>query len=256
MRIKIIPAKIYAALLIMISILALANILGLLHSHFGLFGERSLEQSINLFNMDREGNIPTLFSSLLIFLCFIIIHLIGKSMKESKQPSYGWFLMGWIFLFLSLDEGAQIHELLISVVRSRMETTGIFYFAWMIPYLLLLALFVIVFIPFLKRLPGETRNLFILSGAIFIAGAVGMEMLGGLRAETYGEDIYYGWIATSEETLEMVGMATFCFSLLRFIETRSLSFSFLFGTGTSDEVSQHIEKLELKEVNSLTRNMR
>lgn len=54
----------------------------------------------------------------------------------------------------------------------------------------------------------------------------------------------------------MVGMATFGFSLLRFIETRSLSFSFLFGTGPSDEVPQHIEKLELKEVNALTRNMR
>ncbi len=203
---KIVPSKIYVALLVMISLLSLVNILGLLHSHYGLFGERSLEQSINLFNMDREGNIPTLFSFLLIFLCAVIIYLIGESMKESKEPYVGWFLMGWIFLFLALDEGAQFHELLISMVRSRMETRGVFYFAWMIPYLMLATLFVIVFIPFLKRLPAEIRNLFILSGVIFLAGAVGMEMLGGLRAETYGEDIYYGWIATLEEILEMVGM--------------------------------------------------
>lgn len=225
------------ALLAMISLLAIINVLGLLHSHFGLFGERSLENSINLFNMDREGNIPTLFSSFLIFLCAVIIYLIGKSMKESKEPYVGWFLMGWVFLFLSLDEGAQFHELLISMVRSRIETTGLFYFAWMIPYMMLVILFIIVFIPFLKRLPGETRNLFILSGAIFLLGAVGMEMLGGLRAEAFGEDIYYGWIATLEETFEMVGMATFCYSLLRFIEIRQMSFSYQFGTTLSNKVS-------------------
>ncbi len=76
-------------------------------------------------------------------------------MKESKQPSHGWFLMGWIFLFLSLDEGAQFRELFVSsLVRLRLDTTGIFYFAWTIPYLILVMLFVIVFISFLRRLPG------------------------------------------------------------------------------------------------------
>ncbi len=40
MVIKINPVKVYDSLLVMIGTLVSANILGLLHSHFGLFGER------------------------------------------------------------------------------------------------------------------------------------------------------------------------------------------------------------------------
>ncbi len=81
-------------------------------------------------------------------------------------------------------------------------------------------------------------------------------MLGGLRYEAYGgADVNHMWINTLEETLEMVGMATFCYALLNFAEARMTSFSFQFVTGPSDAVPQNIEKYESKEVSPITQNL-
>jgi len=76
------------------------------------------------------------------------------------------FGMGWIFLFLSLMKGAQNHETPgFQVVRVTEGDNRYFLLsALMIPYLLLVALFVIVFIPFFNAIRVETGNLFILSG--------------------------------------------------------------------------------------------
>lgn len=149
--------------------------------------------------------------------------------------------MSWIFLFLSIDEGVQIHEVFNSAVRSKIATGGIFYYAWIIPYAALVAVFVAVFVPFLKRLPLETRRLFLVSGGIFILGAVGMEMAGGYRIDNHGEDFYYGLISTVEEFLEMFGMATFCYALLRFIESQKMSFSFQSGVNGTAQLDRLVD---------------
>lgn len=61
MIINLNPSKIYLILLVFIGLLILANLFVLTHTHFGLV-ERSLERTTDMFLVDREGNLPTLFS--------------------------------------------------------------------------------------------------------------------------------------------------------------------------------------------------
>ncbi len=75
----------------------------------------------------------------------------------------------------------------------------------------------------------------VLSGAIFVGGAVGFEALGGLYLESSGEefssepDIIYFIISTIEEALEMLGIALFIFTLLRYFEKNFSAFNVRLG---------------------------
>ena len=63
------------------------------------------------FNMDREFNIPTLFSSTIMLACAYILNEIKK--VSEKLPSKDWRLLSKIFIFLAIDEFFQIHEIFI-----------------------------------------------------------------------------------------------------------------------------------------------
>jgi len=60
-----------------------------------------------------------------------------------------------------------------------------------------------------------------MSGTIFIAGAIGFEVIAGLNYFFQGhtDTIGYALIVTVEELLEMLGMALFIYSLLLYITT-------------------------------------
>jgi len=216
MRIEINPSKIARILLSFVLFLMIANILGIVsklyfdHDHvFGL---------IRLFNFDNEKNIPTLYSSIALILTAGLLSLIAYTHKKSNHPYVAWVGLAIIFLFLAIDETASIHENLISPVRETLHTSGVLYFAWVIPYGLALIIFVISYFKFLTQLPKRFMRLFILSGSTFVTGAIGFELLGGRQAEIYGRsDPTYALYYTCEEFLEMLGVIIFIYTLLTYI---------------------------------------
>jgi hypothetical protein len=60
--------------------------------------------------------------------------------------------------------------------------------------------------------------LFLVSGATFISGAIGFELFGGRHLELHGNNnATYALFQTCEETLEMLGIALFIYTLLTYI---------------------------------------
>lgn len=91
--------------------------------------------------------------------------------------------------------------------------------------ILILALF---FLGFLLRLPSCTRRFFLGAGAIYLGGAIGVEMIGGYYAEVYGFDsLEYQLIAHAEESLEMAGIIVFIYALLRYLADHYPTIQFL-----------------------------
>ena len=78
--------------------------------------------------------------------------------------------------------------------------------------------FVAAYAKFLLDLPSRTRVLFISSGILFVTGAIGFELIGGWYADKHGTgNITYALITTCEELLEMLGIALFIYTLLKYI---------------------------------------
>ena len=169
------------------------------------------------FSFNKEGNFPSLYSAFSIFFASVLLYIIAQSTKGMKEYYY-WLGLSFIFLFLSLDEWFSLHEKLASPTRELLFTSGIFAFAWIIPYSVVLLIFTLVYLRFLFYLPKKTKYLFVTAGIIYVAGALGMEMVGGMIYEMYGRhNLYYAIEYTIEESLEMIGIVIFIYALMDYI---------------------------------------
>lgn len=230
MDIQIIPKKIFHFLLYCIGILIILNSIALI-GKLG-FGHPTMKGFSALVLMDAENNIPTIFTSLVILLCSLVLFLIGFLYKKNDWKfHHHWTGLGIIFLFIGLDEILVIHELIIIPLREKYNATGVFYFTWVVPALALVPLFLLFYYKFLRNLPKETARLFLISGSIYVLGGLGLEMVGayiyyGNRGLEDPKTLIYVIITTLEESLEMLGMALFLFALLSFLANKRVSIKF------------------------------
>lgn len=177
-----------------------------------------------LFDLNREANIPTWYSSLILFISACLLFFISyfKGKKDINQKF--WKTLAFIFLFLSIDELSSIHEDFNNPVRSLFHLGGIFYWSWIVPAILILVILFFYFFRFLISLPKNTRNLFVLSAIIFVGGAVGLEMIGGLLYSKNMDNSLASKIENFfEEVMEMAGILIFIYSLLKYIKSEDIS---------------------------------
>jgi len=184
-----------------------------------MFGYNSIKGLIPLFNFDEEKNIPTLFSTVLMLSCSLLLFMIAALQGRDGKSRRRWLGLALIFLFLSLDEFAGLHERLTEPVRDALNTSGLLFFAWVIPYALIVALMAVCYTPFLLKLPKYPRHLMFLAGILYVSGAAGMELISGWYFEQNGQtiDLIYDFMVTCEEGLEMVGLTTFQYALCMYI---------------------------------------
>jgi hypothetical protein len=92
---------------------------------------------------------------------------------------------------------------------------------WVIPALIFVALVGLSYLPFLMQLKRTTAVLFVVAGATYVMGAVGMDMIGGLIVEQHGmESLQHSFARMIEELLEMLGVLVFLYALLEYIRKR------------------------------------
>jgi hypothetical protein len=215
------PKKVAVFLGIIIMCLILANMVGIV-SKYGFGSHR-----IALFDLDREGNIPTLYAAVTMLSCagLLAIIAIAKKRQEKREYLY-WMGLAIVFLFLAVDDGAAIHENIIRPLRDALNTSGVLYFAWVIPYGIFVVALGLVYLRFLFSLPARIRYLIIFAGILYVGGALGFELIGGNWTELYGqENVAYALITTCEQSLQMAGILVFIYALMSYIasELKDLS---------------------------------
>ncbi|MBE9015932.1 hypothetical protein IQ272_07260 [Chroococcidiopsidales cyanobacterium LEGE 13417] len=212
------PKQVSQILLIIIIFLAIASVLT---ESAILFLNLSTSNGYTgrMFVLDAEANIPTLYSALTLSFCALLLAIISY-IKRAEDTFYtGWKFLSGLFLFLALDEFCSIHETFIIPLRKAFNTSGFLHFAWVIPATILLIIFLLSFLKFIKALPQKTRTLFILAGATYVSGALGMELVSGYYASIHGEEtVAYSILTVVEELLEMLGIVVFISALLSYIK--------------------------------------
>jgi len=173
---------------------------------------------IELLDFDYEANLPSLYSMIAILLCSGMLFLIAAARNRTQQSYHlHWKLLAWIFLYLAFDEGAAIHEEIGDIIDLFFTASGFLYFPWVIPYSVLVVILGLFYFRFLLHLPRPTMIRFIVAGSIFLAGAVGLEMVGAREADINGTTtITYSVLYTVEELCEMIGIVIFLQALLEY----------------------------------------
>ncbi|WP_373517304.1 hypothetical protein [Pricia sp.] len=216
MNILIRPKKILGVLLIIILFLEIANSIGLVF----YFNDNTINWLFNLFNIRTEGNIPAYYSSTTILFASFLLGFISLFRKINGLSYSLWLILSIIFFYLSIDEAVQLHERVGVIIDNNFNLKGYLSWGWVIPYGVLFIIFATVYyFRFLPQLSKKIFWLFIISGAIYVFGAIGVEMLG---AKNYHSDdfseVTHAICYSIEEGLEMIGIALFIYTLLLYIK--------------------------------------
>jgi len=218
-QLTFIPTKVALNLAIVALFLILASTVGQFFKYE--LGYDNVKGLVPLFYLDYEWNIPTFYAVFLLLVVSSLFFVLARLEKKriSKHVSK-WVLLCFIFLFMAVDEFCCFHERLNEPVSNLMdsETMGSFYFAWVIPGVVIVGAVGLYFLRFVWQLPNKTKWLIIFSAILFLGGALGIELLGGRQAEMHGMNNWlYTFYATFEETLEMSGLILLIFALISYI---------------------------------------
>ncbi len=166
---------------------------------------------IQLFHLDEENNLPTWFSSFLLFNCSAVLFL-SISTRDEKYRLH-WRVLAIGFLVLCIDEVAGLHESFHTAID----------FNWAIPAAGLLTVVGLLYIPFLRALPRHLLIWFVLSGSIYVSGILGIEYLSRDMDE---DSVGYGFAVALEESLEMLGAWLFFRTVIMDLDQHSIRLDF------------------------------
>ena len=197
-----------------------------------------VQQASELFNVTFEGNVPTWYTVVLMLIAALLSFLIAAyTIQQRLRWRLHWVGLMLVFLYLSLDEAAAVHEIFTTPTREAFNTTGYLYFSWMfvgIPTAIIIAL---LFLPFVWNLPVKIRLAFFLAGLVYLLGAVGVESIGAkLWYETDGlVTPLYTAVGGVEEFLEMFGIILAIYGLLVYLDTQVDMITIHFGAAKKED---------------------
>ena len=220
-KITVSTKRVFIQLLLLIIGLTLLSIISTFSvKYFPDYPLRDLFEE--LFSVDREKSLPTFYSAYALQACAFLLYIISYLTKAYKDKYLRhWQLLSLIFFYLSLDEALALHERTVSPLKESLNTDGFLYFPWVIPATFLVVVFLLGYLTFLLALPTKIKRLFLMSGGIFVLGALGMEMVGGKASDMgLGDSAAYIFLFTCEEFLEMFGILVFLYALLSFLRMK------------------------------------
>ncbi|WP_434041337.1 MULTISPECIES: hypothetical protein [Sorangium] len=178
---------------------------------------------VPLLSLSYEQNVPTWYTSCLLFTCSLTLAIIAAGARRAGGFVKHWWGLSAAFLYISLDEVVEIHE----AASSWLDLGGALYFSWVIPAAVVVAVFAVAYLRFLGHLPRDTRNRFLLSGAIYVTGALALELPLGYWTEKAGSNnLTYALIDFVEESMEMLGVNLFLLSLVDYLSVQGWTLGF------------------------------
>jgi hypothetical protein len=176
-----------------------------------------------IFDFDVKNNLPHAYKSLLLLAAAGVIFWIVRERNIAGGNFLGrWRALGWIFLFLAVDEEIQIHQQFVAPLVARImgvdvDTAPNAKVYWIAPYLGFALIFAAAYLPFLKHLPKEICRGFVVAGVVYVSGAAVVEEIAHLYAKHYSDtSVPYLLMTNFSEWLQMAGSILFVRALLQF----------------------------------------
>lgn len=222
-KITIAPWAVTLPLTLMAACLAVVS-LGL--ASYWVYSQREYVTGFALLSLDKEQSVPALYSTFLLLAAAAVLLFVAMLERGSRDVRK-WQLLALGFAVMALDENLALHERIIEPMRNLLgggkegARLGIFYFAWVIPALGMVAALGVYFLPFLLRLPRQTMFALMAAAAVYLGGAVGVELIEGWWREGHGyRSLGFHLLVTLEESMEMAGTIALIHGLLRHVARR------------------------------------
>lgn len=202
---KVAGNKLLSKLLAAIVLLVLLHLAGQVLMHVVGESNRVTTDIANRFNLDAELSVPTWFASFLALVAAVLTYITARLSKGNERAT--WLLLSGLLLFVSIDEVAAIHELLLQGLHILAQfgegRQTLLANAWLLvlPILVLGGLYVMRQV--VRSLPKRTISGLVLAGIVYLLGAFVIEYI---SIELPKVAIWYGIAVICEETLEFLGL--------------------------------------------------
>lgn len=228
LELAVIPGRIARTLAIIALGLALISLVGEYLTTTVLPPDTSLTVVLlfDLWSVNAEESIPTWYSVMLLAGAAISAGVITLALRSRPgQPVRLWAGLALLLGYLSLDEGAVIHEIVADYITATYQPTGFLFFGWQVIAVPLVGLVGLVYLRFWQRLPARTRWLTLAAAAVYIGGALGIEGISANQLYLDASEITFTYlaIATLEELCEMLGVIGLIYALLDYLAQQSAS---------------------------------
>ena len=170
---------------------------------------------IGLLDVEAEKSFYTWFSVCILFLTAFLAFRRADSIGFGHLHYWHWVFVSVIFVYLSADEALTAHEKLAKLGATIIKPEGFFRYDWVVPAMVLVIIVVVCLISMVRALPRREQFWTYASGAFYIGGAAGMEMISGKISDTWGEHtIAYQTVNSLEEGMEVIGVFLFMHVLM------------------------------------------
>jgi hypothetical protein len=210
------PKKVAGTLCSIVLFLSSAHIVTQASKYF--WGHERLLGLVKTFDLNREANIPSWYSSFALLFCALLLANIAH-VKKGSPFEFHWKILSFIFVYLSMDEAAELHEKLNFLLRPLSQSGTPLAFPWIIPGSIFAGLVLLYYLKFLGHLPNYTRLLILFGGATYLLGALGSEVIESyFLGASYIETFAFQLSVALEESLEMFGIVIFVHALLTYLQ--------------------------------------
>lgn len=202
----------------------------LLVAHAGVvvalyFQRPTVKGLVSLFDVERELNMPSFFSTLILLIAAgltALIYALERRLHAARTVM--WAVLAGGFLYMAFDEAFSVHDKywgpFARSLLSGVDFGGFLLFAWVAIGIPLVAVLGLLFLPFLRSLPSIVRRRFVIAAAVFLSGAIALEMVSANWAATVGSVVGYKLIAGVEEAFEMAGIIIFIWAAMHHLADR------------------------------------
>lgn len=187
-----------------IAVAAVGLVVELVHSRSHA---EAVEVLVGLLSLSYEQNVPTWYASLLLAACSVTLFAIAQDEHvRGTRFARHWWGLALGFALMSLDEIAELHEHAGALI----DLGDAVYFDWIVPAAVVVALIGLAYVPFLRALSPHRRRDILIAAALYLGGALVMELpLGWWTAHAGADSAGYALIDWVEESFELAGASWF-----------------------------------------------
>lgn len=171
---------------------------------------------VRLVSLDRELTIPTYVSGLLLLVAGLLALGMARFDGAEGRRRRGWRLLALALVVFSFDEVCMIHEGTSGAAGRAIGEDEPSVYLWVIWAFMAVPALALVQIPFVVSLDAWLRTRLVVTGVVFTAAALGIEVLELVHADRNGAENYTQELLTStQETIELAATAYLVHLLLR-----------------------------------------
>ncbi len=186
-----------------------------------------------LADLDSEAAVPTWLSTVLMAAAAVLCWTESRLSDPGQRRR--WALLGIGFFILSVDEVAGLHGSVRGPVQRLLDIDNPLFYGWVLPAIVLMVAAAIYLYPLIPTLPTRVRRRIVIAGTAFVVGAIGLEMVGGVLAQS---GLRGGWtyflVSTTEELVEIISVFFFVDTMAMWFAERGTSTRFVIGAPSTD----------------------